>query len=875
MAQIYARSIPPVERMQEIQRLVRDPKETSTDVLKAAELLKQAQKPAMYTPRSLAEAASKARLPVPERQRQQAPVPQRYEQQVPQQRQAITEEDERILTAQGGGQLEGAGMDFPPTTRGQIDGVPDYQWATRNPKGPVSPTPQYIERIEDYRPKGHPKYIKPKSYVEEWRDKPRKDLDLDVKLMNWLRNLFTRETPPTQEELIQAERIKQILGSIQSEGEGGLIPRQAGGRAAIPQQIENVASKGRHGDTMLMHVNPDELRGLSSLLGPTTTNPDTGLPEAFAWWLPLIGAAIGGIGAAATGGDWKKGLLYGGLAGLGGAFMAPGAAASSAIPGMVSGTGTVVPGSMATIGAAMPGAIPINPAVLAGGIPGAGSAITGATAIPPMGSLAPWQQMMLGGTSHAPAIASQALTPLAGQAGQMQNILGAAKGLGPAADSIYTLGGKQVAPELLQQSGLAPWQPQPLKQQPSLFKQGLNYITGSGGDETVKGSAGSDMFGGIKEWWEPKSKLEKGAYVAGGAGLLGLAAQPPQQQFAELPTRKVSEFTFEDDVIEKDPRVPRTFTQEALEERIFTGLDPEDPSYFEGTSFAKEGGLLSVIKRLTGGRSNIPEPGGAAHYAKYGTWGGPAPGSAAYYGRYGTFGVQDPYNVNPLALDPQRNPHLQDPIYGLTGASVGNDSVPVSVPFEFPEVTPFQSSLPSFNLEDRLTSITGQSQAALPQQTTLPQQATLPSIPITDTQGASAMENLLSRFQQTAQVDPIAGLVASQVGVKQGGIPKLANGGIFTGHVQGVGDGMSDQIPFRVVPRTPEDIPKAPDMAVLSTDEYVFPADAVSMLGNGSSDAGAKILDNAVKSVRQASIGTPKQITEIDGPKVLGGALTT
>jgi len=174
-----------------------------------------------------------------------------------------------------------------------------------------------------------------------------------------------------------------------------------------------------------------------------------------------------------------------------------------------------------------------------------------------------------------------------------------------------------------------------------------------------------------------------------------------------------------------------------------------------------------------------------------------------------------------------------------------------------------------------LASITGQPQAALPQQTTLPQQATLPSIPITDTQGASAMENLLSRFQQTAQVDPIAGLVASQVGVKQGGIPKLANGGIFTGHVQGVGDGMSDQIPFRVVPRTPEDIPKAPDMAVLSTDEYVFPADAVSMLGNGSSDAGAKILDNAVKSVRQASIGTPKQITEIDGPKVLGGALTT
>ena len=84
-----------------------------------------------------------------------------------------------------------------------------------------------------------------------------------------------------------------------------------------------------------------------------------------------------------------------------------------------------------------------------------------------------------------------------------------------------------------------------------------------------------------------------------------------------------------------------------------------------------------------------------------------------------------PNNVNPLALDPQRNPHLQDPIYGLTGASAGGDSVPVSVPFEFPDVTPFESSLSSFNLEDRLGRITGQDQIAevpvvLPQQVATP-----------------------------------------------------------------------------------------------------------------------------------------------------------
>ena len=38
MAKIYAKPIPPIERMQNIQRLVRDPKESPTDMIKAAVL---------------------------------------------------------------------------------------------------------------------------------------------------------------------------------------------------------------------------------------------------------------------------------------------------------------------------------------------------------------------------------------------------------------------------------------------------------------------------------------------------------------------------------------------------------------------------------------------------------------------------------------------------------------------------------------------------------------------------------------------------------------------------------------------------------------------------------------------------------------------
>lgn len=63
---------------------------------------------------------------------------------------------------------------------------------------------------------------------------------------------------------------------------------------------KGLAALGRNGDSMLMHVNPTEVAALSKILGPTTTNPKTGLPEAYGW-SNLIGSAIGGIGSFGIG----------------------------------------------------------------------------------------------------------------------------------------------------------------------------------------------------------------------------------------------------------------------------------------------------------------------------------------------------------------------------------------------------------------------------------------------------------------------------------------------------------------------------------------------------------------------------------------------
>ncbi len=65
----------------------------------------------------------------------------------------------------------------------------------------------------------------------------------------------------------------------------------------LKRSAEELASKGRYGDSMLVHMNPLEVQALARM-SPVglSINPDTGQPEAF---LPFIAALLGGAGAAA------------------------------------------------------------------------------------------------------------------------------------------------------------------------------------------------------------------------------------------------------------------------------------------------------------------------------------------------------------------------------------------------------------------------------------------------------------------------------------------------------------------------------------------------------------------------------------------------
>lgn len=95
-------------------------------------------------------------------------------------------------------------------------------------------------------------------------------------------------------------------------------------------------------------------------------------------------------------------------------------------------------------------------------------------------------------------------------------------------------------------------------------------------------------------------------------------------------------------------------------------------------------------------------------------------------------------------------------------------------------------------------------------------------------------------------------------------IVKAADGGLMGlkrgRYLNGNSDGMADKVPASIDNNQP---------AALSDGEYVIPADVVSHLGNGNSEAGAKELDKMLARVRKARTGNSKQGKEIDPAKML------
>jgi hypothetical protein len=119
------------------------------------------------------------------------------------------------------------------------------------------------------------------------------------------------------------------------------------------------------------------------------------------------------------------------------------------------------------------------------------------------------------------------------------------------------------------------------------------------------------------------------------------------------------------------------------------------------------------------------------------------------------------------------------------------------------------------------------------------------------------------------------GIAAIPMGVQAGALnlpTNAAGGGIMQANLgsyaaggnprllRGPGDGMSDNIPATIGGKQP---------ARLADGEFVVPADVVSHLGNGSTDAGAKKLHAMMDKVRMDRTGRKKQAPAVKAKKYI------
>jgi hypothetical protein len=114
-----------------------------------------------------------------------------------------------------------------------------------------------------------------------------------------------------------------------------------------------------------------------------------------------------------------------------------------------------------------------------------------------------------------------------------------------------------------------------------------------------------------------------------------------------------------------------------------------------------------------------------------------------------------------------------------------------------------------------------------------------------------ALARFVSRYGEDALRDLVERVQSGQFD---------ANAETTEGKVSGVGDGMDDMIPATL---------EGEQDVVLSDGEFIVPADVVSGLGNGSTDAGSKSLYEMMDRVREMRTGGTTQPKQVPQGKML------
>ena len=560
-------------------------------------------------------------------------------------------------------------------------------------------------------------------------------------------------------------------------------------------------TKGRNGDTELVHMTPDEVKGLQAIAlrhgGSLTINPDTGLPEAN--FLKRALPTIAGIGVGvATGNPMLGSAVAGGLT------MATG--------------GSLMQGLMAGVGA------------YGGAGMMSGLAEAGATQVAAETASQATQQAAL--TSGIPTV-SQAAIPAGAQAvgGYTPEVLNQmAAGQGVFAEGAMALPGQglTVAPAT------------------TFANMPMVSSPGQAADLLAKGTISPDQYANFAQNYAQNVPAATGADPMTMANLKRGFGMGPQ---GFSPTNLASNVY---DVVRKDP------TKAAMAAApLLTNMETEKrggPAGSQSDEYDERLKKYRLSPNYQAYEAPRPNPYYSAQYPTYAAEGG-------IMQSYQAGGPVERMSMANTAMNPQGGLYPMGMI----------DKTQYATPTQRPVSAELVGEAPAYERSNPMLMASG-GIAGFAAGKYLPKGD--PGIykdndPSTRGLSAKAAEEvqrkkLMGRFGIPMAEMPKTGIKSlggdfSDVGAA-GGTASL--GGYSDGGrmLKGPGDGMSDDIPGVIGGKQP---------ARLADGEFVVPADVVSHLGNGSTDAGAKRLYAMMDKVRKARTGTKKQGKQIKAQKYL------
>jgi hypothetical protein len=590
---------------------------------------------------------------------------------------------------------------------------------------------------------------------------------------------------------------------------------------AAHHSAQGLASLGRHGDSMLVHMSPHEVAGLNYLAKKQgtklTINPQTGLPEAFSLGglfssiLPmfagsffpgagfgmealLAGAATGAGLAAAKGDNIFMGGLTGGLGGISGSNLAQGL--GGAASGAVAGAST--PYSMAggwvdpsTIGAMtgpqMPGAALANT-----GLNTAGASMMNNPLITNAGN-----------TINQAGFMNSAMS---GSGNLIDRGLDKMSTMGSGAKSLFT--NQPGAVQGFKNAFIDP-------------ATGTGALSGTGmamkigmpiGGAVLGGLEPSDIYGepmqrSNKEKYDPYATLNLSGdtglrlYAAGGnvnTNTSSIASGGLQDLYGTSDNSGAAQALSQDGYgVGRLESLTSAGSQAKAADMFYAQGGPV--SFADGGDSNKEGVALEQLSVPTD--AVAPSAGGIAALT-----------NSAQMG-------QAPSDVN-----------LNAPPTATDGSIITQVANNLKVDPNYQGKNPIEAAIVK---QLKGTDPMQQSQQGLPSLA-----PTQPSFPTAAT------------YAPTQAMTPtyFAGMNAPGSHMAKGG------------YLDGQGDGMSDSIPATIEGKQP---------ARLADGEFVVPADVVSHIGNGSSKAGSKRLYAMLDKVRKARTGHTKQGKEINPNKYM------